>query len=72
MSDKEKVPEQLSLPFMIDAHTTQQSARVFFLRDHFPKVNSFEISDGESISKERERKILDRVLERAERLNWYK
>lgn len=70
MSDKIKLPEQLMLPFSKE-HQPLPSAQVFFMQEHKLRI----VSDRENntlIPKLKEKKILDRVLERAERLSWYK
>ena len=71
MSDKNKTPEQLSLPFASEDIVTH-SAQVFLFRAHKARPDSALIHDGAAIPKDKEREILDRVLERAERLSWYK
>lgn len=71
MSDKNKVPEQLSLPFLSE-DVTAHSAQVFLFSAHKAKSQAADAQDGDSIPKDKEREILNRVLERAENLSWYK
>lgn len=70
MTDKIKTPEQLMLPFSSE-DTLGFSAQVFFMRNHRSRADT-ECTKDASIPKIEEKKILDRVLERAERLRWYK
>lgn len=70
MSGNSKLPEQLSLPFGPDS-SVKESAKVFFLSEHRPSSNT--ASNLEiPLSEEKQRQILDKVLERAERLTWFK
>ncbi len=70
MLDNSKLPEQLALPFASE-DASLPSAQVFYLRDHRVRPDASALRD-EPMPKDQERKLLDRVLERAERLSWYK
>lgn len=68
MSEKSALPEQLMLPLFDEPF--RSSAQVLFLHKHRNHVeNSVE---NNSIPKDQERKIIDKILERADRLSWYK
>lgn len=70
MSDKSKLPEQLAFPFLSE-EALMHSAQVFSLQEH-RQVRDLNSSKDVVVPKDKEKKILDRVLERAERLSWYK
>lgn len=70
MSNQKNSPEQLTLPFFGE-ELVASSAQVFFLNS-YRHPSKVEAPLDASIPKEEERKIIDRVLERAERLSWYK
>lgn len=70
MSENEKLPEQLSLPFFND-DTNHTSAKIFFL-SRLRENHENSISAGRTSSKDLEEEIIERVLERADQLSWYK
>ena len=70
MSDKSKIAEQLTLPFDGDRSRTP-SAQIISLIEHRQRADGEKAAVPE-LTQEAEQKILDRVLERAERLTWYK
>ena len=69
MSKKINDPDQLHLPFTENSRAI--SARIFSFSEHRQRSES-EPAPSNDLTKEAEQKILDRVLERAERLSWYK
>ncbi len=70
MSDKSKLPEQLAFPFPSE-DVPLHSAQVFSLQEH-RQIRDSNSERDVLMPKDKEKKILDRVLERAERLSWYK
>lgn len=69
MSKKIEHPSQLQLPFLDDAR--ERCAKIFTLSAYRHGIDE-KVDAADLQKKEAERKILDRVLERAERLSWYK
>ena len=69
MSKKFEHPCQLQLPFLDDP---RERGAVIFTLSAYRKSTVDELNSADFLKKEAEKKILDRVLERAERLSWYK
>jgi len=61
--------DQLQLPFDVSPRTP--SARIISFADHWQRPDA-ESKPSPTLTKEAEKKILDRVLERADQLSWYK
>lgn len=69
MSNTENFPQQMALPFDIESH--RPTAEVISFAE---RKESFLASQAsvEKVVQVRENEILKRVLERADRLSWYK
>ncbi len=70
MSENEKLPVQLSLPFM-NGEESLSSAKIFFLKD-IREIRGDDPGATNVAPKDIEEKIIESVLERAEQLSWYK
>lgn len=69
MSKKIEHPSQLQLPLFDDP---RERGAVIFTLSAYRKSTDEKLDSANILKKEAEKKILDRVLERAERLSWYK
>lgn len=69
MSKKLNHPSQLQLPFLDDP---RERGAVIFTLSAYRKSTDEKSDSADILKKEAEKKILDRVLKRADRLSWYK
>jgi hypothetical protein len=65
----ENIPQQMALPF--DMKNSQPKAEVISFAARKESILASQAADGK-ISQATESEILKRVLERADRLSWYK
>jgi hypothetical protein len=68
MTEKNNLPKQLPLPFL-EEDSKEKSATVFSLVDHLNRVRE---QKPPTPPAEVEKRILDRIIEQANQLSWYK
>lgn len=69
MSNRENIPQQMTLPF--DTGNPQLKAAVISFAERKESILASQAAD-KKVAQATESEILKRVLERADRLSWYK